>query len=307
MIIGCHVSFKGEDLFLGSVKEAISFGANAFMIYTGAPQNTFRKPIESLQIEAGSALMKAENLSKEYVVIHAPYIVNLANPIAKNREFAIAFLTEEVKRTTALGAPTIVLHPGSHLGQGVETGIQWISDGINAIIDNTPDSHVVIALETMAGKGSEVGRTFEELRWIIDHVKVTERVGVCLDTCHIHDAGYDIINRQSEVLHELDQTIGFDRIRVLHLNDSKNPTAAHKDRHENFGFGALGFEPLMRIIHHPAFKSVPKILETPFVQGVKRPQASYPPYDHEIKMIKNNSFESRLIEMILDHYEGDLK
>ena len=306
MIIGCHVSFKGEDLFLGSVKEAISFGANAFMIYTGAPQNTFRKPIESLQIEAGSALMKAENLSKEHVVVHAPYIVNLANPIAKNREFAIAFLTEEVKRSTALGAPTIVLHPGSHLGQGVETAIQWIADGINAIITHTPDSDVTIALETMAGKGSEVGRTFEELRDIIDRIKVTERVGVCLDTCHIHDAGYDIINRQSEVLSKLNQIVGFDRIRVVHLNERKNPAAAHKDRHENFGFGALGFEPLMRIIHNPAFINVPKILETHYVQGVKRPKASYPPYYHEIKMIKNHSFEPRLIEMILNQYEGDL-
>lgn len=198
------------------------------------------------------------------IVVHAPYIINIGNTTnPATFELGVEFLTSEIQRTHALGARQIVLHPGAHVGAGAETGIKQIISGLNEVL--RPDQEVQIALETMAGKGSECGRSFEEIAMIIDGVTHNEKLSVCFDTCHVHDAGYDIVNDFDGVLNEFDKTVGIDRIKVLHVNDSKNSCGAKKDRHENIGFGHIGFDALNYIVHHPAFVDVPKILETPYV------------------------------------------
>ena len=298
MKIGSHVSNNGLSMLYGSVQEAISYGANAFMIYTGAPQNTFRKKIEEMQIEKMHKAMKEHGMLLEDVVVHAPYIVNLAQPDPVKRQFTIDFLTNEVKITTAIGAKSIVLHPGAHVGGGIEQGIILIAEGINKIIENTKGSDVVIALETMAGKGTEVGSRFEEIRAIMDLIKDQSRVSVCMDSCHINDAGYDIVNNYEGVLAEFDRIIGINRLRVIHVNDSKNELGARKDRHENLGFGKLGFETVIKFFYDERFASVPKILETPYVDD-KEGTNSYPPYKHEIKMIKEQLFNKNILEDIV--------
>ncbi|MGI6781901.1 MAG: deoxyribonuclease IV [Acholeplasmataceae bacterium] len=289
--IGSHVSLKGDEMFLGSVKEALSYNANSFMIYTGAPQNTIRKPLEQLKIEEGQALMKEHNLSLDNVVVHAPYIINLANPDKEKRNFAIRFLTEEVRRTAAIGAKQIVVHPGNATGGDRAEAIQWIAEGVNQVISNTKGLSVKIALETMAGKGTEIGRTFEELAEIIDLIEYQERVSVCFDTCHTSDANYPIKDDFDGVLDHFDKVIGIDKISVFHINDSMNEQGAAKDRHENIGFGHLGFDTLINIIHHDRIKHIPKILETPYVNG-------NPPYKHEIEMIRKKVFIPNLKEII---------
>ncbi len=261
------------------------------MIYTGAPQNTIRKPIEALNIEPAIQLMKDAHIELQNVVVHAPYIINLCNPDAEKRAFAISFLTEEVKRTDALGANKIVLHPGSAVGLDREQALIWVAEGVNQVIQNTPGSRVSIALETMAGKGNEVGKTFEELKSIIELVVDKSRVSVCFDTCHTHDAGYDVKHNFDGVLKQFDQLIGIDKISVIHVNDSKNECGAHKDRHENIGFGHIGFDTLCHIVHHEAFKNIPKILETPYVDGKA-------PYYFEIKMLSSKTFNPNLIDLI---------
>ncbi|QCR32902.1 deoxyribonuclease IV [Lysinibacillus sp. SGAir0095] len=294
MLLGSHVSMSGKEMLLGSSKEAASYGSSTFMIYTGAPQNTRRKPIEELNIEAGLAHMKENGLSN--IVVHAPYIINIANT-TKPETFALGveFLQKEIERTAAIGATQIVLHPGAHVGAGVEMGIAKIIEGLNEVLStNHP---VQIALETMAGKGSEIGRSFEELAQIFDGVKNNDRLSVCFDTCHIHDAGYDIINDFDGVLAKFDQLIGIDRIKVVHINDSKNVCGAGKDRHENIGFGHIGFEALKSIVHHEAFKDVPKILETPWVgTDAKNKKA---PYKFEIEMLKSGDYKPAEIEALL--------
>lgn len=285
--IGSHVSMSGEDMYLGSVKEALSYGANAFMVYTGAPQNTIRKKLSDLKIEEAIAYMKIENLSFDDVVVHAPYIINLGNPDPEKRAFAVSFLTEEVKRTAAMQVSQIVLHPGSAVGKDREEAIKWIAEGVKEVILNTIDLKVKIALETMAGKGNEVGKTFEELKEIIDRVNEPNRVSVCFDTCHTHDAGYDIKDNFEGVIKHFDEVVGKEYISVFHINDSKNPQGAAKDRHENFGFGYLGFDALMKVVYHEDFKDIPKILETPYVDG-------NPPYKEEIDMIRKKSFDQEL-------------
>lgn len=289
--IGSHVSMKGKEMYEGSVVEALSYEANSFMIYTGAPQNTIRKKLEELAIDEAIKLMKENNLSFDNVVVHAPYIINLANPSEEKRDFAVEFLTKEVLRTAAMQVNQIVLHPGSAVGLDRPQAIKWIAEGINQVIENTKDSKVRIALETMAGKGNEVGRTFEELAEIISLINDNTRVSVCFDTCHVHDSGYDIKNNLEDVLNEFDKTVGLNKISVVHVNDSKNELGARKDRHENIGFGHIGFEALMDIIYHNKFKDIPKILETPYVEGL-------PPYKHEIIMIRNKSFNPNLLEDI---------
>lgn len=260
--IGSHVSMSGKKMLLGASEEAVSYGANTFMIYTGAPQNTRRKKIEELNIEAGLQHMKENGIDN--IVVHAPYIINIGNTTnPATFELGVEFLTSEIQRTHALGARQIVLHPGAHVGAGAETGIKQIISGLNEVL--RPDQEVQIALETMAGKGSECGRSFEEIAMIIDGVTHNEKLSVCFDTCHVHDAGYDIVNDFDGVLNEFDKTVGIDRIKVLHVNDSKNSCGAKKDRHENIGFGHIGFDALNYIVHHPAFVDVPKILETPYV------------------------------------------
>ena len=295
MLIGSHVSMSGKEMRLGSSKEAFSYGANVMMVYTGAPQNTRRKPIEELNAEIGKKFM-AENGIKE-VVVHAPYIINLANTTKEGYiDFAIDFLKEELRRAEAVGATQVVLHPGSHVGAGVDVGLNQIIYGLNQVI--TKDQTVQIALETMAGKGTELARTFEELARIIDGVTYNEHLSVTFDTCHVHDAGYDIKNDLSGVLTQFDKTVGLDRIKVLHINDSKNPVGAHKDRHENFGFGEIGFDALMNVIQVPEFKNLPKILETPWIKVEDKVQIA--PYKKEIEMIRSGKFDSHWIEELLN-------
>ncbi len=289
--IGSHVKMSGDDMFLGSVKEALSYKETAFMVYTGAPQNTIRKSLDRLNIDEALSYMKEHGLDQNDVVVHAPYIMNLCNPDEEKRAFAIRFLTEEIKRSAAMHATQIVLHPGSAVGKDREQATKWIAEGLIQVIENTKDLNVKIALETMAGKGNEMGKTFEELKAIIDLVDNKERISVCFDTCHTHDAGYDIKNDFNGVMKHFDDVIGKTYISVFHVNDSKNICGAAKDRHENFGFGHIGFEALMGVIYHPDFEHIPKILETPYVEG-------NPPYLEEIEMIRSKVFDEELIDKL---------
>ncbi|MEY8191147.1 deoxyribonuclease IV [Peribacillus simplex] len=291
--IGSHVSMSGKGMLLAASQEAASYGSNTFMIYTGAPQNTRRKKIEDLNIEAGRLHMEENGISD--IVVHAPYIINIGNTTnPATYELGVNFLRSEIDRTEAIGARQIVLHPGAHVGAGSELGIKRIIEGLNEVL--TADDKVQIALETMAGKGSECGRSFEELAMIIDGVTHNEKLSVCFDTCHTHDAGYNIIEDFDGVLNEFDKLVGVDRIKVLHINDSKNERGTRKDRHENIGFGHIGFKALNEIVHHPQLSTVPKILETPYVGEDKKDKRA--PYKFEIDMFKNNQFEEDLLEKI---------
>ncbi|WRP05296.1 deoxyribonuclease IV [Rossellomorea aquimaris] len=293
--IGSHVSMSGKKMLLASSEEAVSYGANTFMIYTGAPQNTRRKKIEDLNIEAGIAHMKENGI--EDIVVHAPYIINIGNTTnPATFELGVNFLRSEIERTEALGAGQIVLHPGAHVGAGAEKGIKKIIEGLNEVL--TKDHKVQIALETMAGKGSECGRSFEELAQIINGVELNDRLSVCFDTCHTHDAGYNIVEDFDGVLEEFDKIVGIDRLKVLHINDSKNERGASKDRHENLGFGHIGFKALNYIVHHPQLKEVPKILETPYVGEDKKNKK--PPYKFEIDMLQNQTFDEDVLTKILN-------
>ncbi|MGM7684486.1 deoxyribonuclease IV [Cytobacillus sp. Hm23] len=292
--IGSHVSMSGKKMLLGASEEAVGYGANTFMIYTGAPQNTRRKKIEELNIEAGHAHMREHGI--EDIVVHAPYIINIGNTTKPETfELGVNFLRSEIERTEALRAKQIVLHPGAHVGAGAEAGINKIIEGLNEVL--TPEQNVQIALETMAGKGSECGRTFEELAQIIEGVTLNEKLSVCFDTCHTHDAGYDIVNDFDGVLQHFDQVIGLDRLKVLHINDSKNPTNSHKDRHENIGFGHIGYDALSYIVHHPQLSDIPKILETPYVGEDKKNKK--PPYKFEIEMLNQKEYNPNLLTKIL--------
>ncbi|MFQ3843551.1 deoxyribonuclease IV [Staphylococcus pseudoxylosus] len=295
MLLGSHVSMNGKKMLEGSAEEAHKFGESTFMIYTGAPQNTRRKSIEELNIEKGHEVMKAHGLSN--IVVHAPYIINIANTVKPHVfELGVEFLQSEIERTQALGAKDIVLHPGAHVGEGTDAGIKKIIEGLNEVLTN--DNDVRIALETMAGKGSEIGRNFEEIARIIDGVNHNERLSVCFDTCHTHDAGYNVKEDFDGVLNEFDKIIGVDRIKVVHVNDSKNDIGAHKDRHENIGFGYIGFDALNYIVHHDTFKEIPKILETPYVGEDKKNKK--PPYKLEIEMLKQQQFDPDLKNKILN-------
>lgn len=293
LLLGSHVSMSGKKMLLGSSEEAAGYGATTFMIYTGAPQNTRRKPIEELNIEEGTAHMNANNLSN--IVVHAPYIINIGNTTKPETfRLGVDFLQSEIHRTAALGANQIVLHPGAHVGAGADAGIAKIIEGLNEVLSD--DATVRIALETMAGKGSECGRSFDEIARIIDGVENNERLSVCFDTCHVHDAGYDIVNDFEGVLKEFDEIIGKERISVIHVNDSKNERGAMKDRHENIGHGHIGFDALNYIVHHPDFKQVPKILETPFVGN--DPKKKKAPYEMEIEMFKAGIFQPAMRELL---------
>lgn len=294
--IGSHVGMSGKEMFLGSVKEALSYGANTFMIYTGAPQNTRRKKIEELNIEAGWELMRQHGI--EEFIVHAPYIINLANTVKPEIfELAVEFLQLELERTQALGSTVLVLHPGSHVGAGAGVGIEQIAKGINEVL--TADTKVNIALETMAGKGSEIGRNFEELARIYDKVVYNDKLRVCFDSCHVSDSGYDIVTDYEGVMKEFDHYIGKNQIAAFHINDSKNPCGAGKDRHENAGFGHIGFDALSRIIYDEEFAHIPKILESPYVPGAGEKVKTYPPYKYEIEMYKNGVFDPELKNKIV--------
>lgn len=294
LLLGSHVSMSGKKMLLGAAEEAAGYGSTTFMIYTGAPQNTRRKPIEDLNIEAGQAFMAEHQLSN--IVVHAPYIINLGNTIKpENFGFAVNFLREEIQRAQALGATQITLHPGAHVGAGVEAGLKQIIKGLNEVLER--DQIPQIALETMAGKGTELGRTFEELATIIDGVTFNEKLSVTLDTCHTNDAGYNILEDFDGVLNEFDKIIGLDRLKVVHVNDSKNPQGSHKDRHANLGFGTIGFDALNQVVHHPQLAQLPKILETPYVGEDKKNKRA--PYGFEITMLKNQVFEADLLDKIM--------
>lgn len=283
--IGSHVGMSGKEMLLGSAKEAASYGANTFMIYTGAPQNTRRKDISELNIDAGWDYMKEHNIND--IIVHAPYIINLANTVKPETfELAVDFLRLELERTEALRSNTIVLHPGAHVGAGTDAGIKQIITGLNEVL--TKDTKCNIALETMAGKGTEIGRNFEELARIFDGVTYNDKLRVCFDTCHTNDSGYDIVNNFDGVMNDFDKIIGKDKIAVFHLNDSKNVLGAKKDRHENIGFGNVGFKTLRYVVHHPDFIEVPKILETPYVKLPDNDKKSVPPYKYEIELLLNN-------------------
>ena len=296
MKLGSHVSMSGKDMLLGSAKEAVSYGADTFMFYTGAPQNTRRRDISELNIGPAWEYMKEHGIDE--IIVHAPYIINLGNTV-KPETFSLAteFLAKEIERTQACGSKVLILHPGSHVGASAEAGTAQIVKGLNEVLSR--DTGCCIALETMAGKGSEIGRSFEELARIYDGVKYNDKLRVCFDTCHTSDSGYDIIHHFDDVMDEFDRILGKEQIAVFHINDSKNEPGARKDRHENTGFGHIGFDALNYIVHHPDFQDIPKILESPYVPSPTVPKKSYAPYKYEIDMLRKGVFNPHMKEDII--------
>lgn len=288
ILIGSHVSMSGPKYYLGSVQEALSYEANVLMIYTGAPQNSTRTPLEKCKIEEGISLAKQNNMAIDKFICHAPYIINLANPDPEKQKFSQDILINEIKRTAGFKIKYLVLHPGLHVGIGDDAGLKNIIEGLNIVLKSTENEDVIICIETMAGKGSELGITFEQVNEIIKGCNGSNRLGVCLDTCHINDAGYDVSNID-EVLSKFDSIIGLERLKVIHLNDSKNLRGARKDRHENIGFGTIGFDNLLKYVFDERLKDVPKILETPYFN-------KKPPYKDEIKMLKEKKFNKDLFK-----------
>ena len=282
ILIGSHVSMSGPEYYLGSVKEAISYGSTTFMFYTGAPQNSIRKPTSELRIAEARELIKQSGFDESKIIVHAPYIINIGNSQnSELYEISKRNLTQELRRVKDFGLSILVLHPGSHVKTGIENGLNSIINALNEIFEND-GTDVKIALETMAGKGSELGANFNEIKSIIDGVNKKERIGVCLDTCHISDEGGDV-SKVDDVLDEFDKIIGLDKLLCIHINDSKNPRESHKDRHENIGYGYIGFETINNFVHNPRLSNIPKILETPYVNGKA-------PYKKEIEMLKNSTF-----------------
>ena len=288
LIIGSHVSFTSKEQLKGSVLEALSYNSTTFMFYTGAPQNTKRVSIDKNKTEEAINLMQKNNIKIENVVVHSPYIINPAND--KNFDFNVSFLKQEIKRVDEFGVKLLVLHPGSHVGLGEYAGINNIIDTLNMSISK--DQDVIVCLETMAGKGTELGKSFDEIKKIIDGVKEKTKIGVCLDTCHLNDAGYDVSNFD-DLLSEFESKIGLKYLKVIHINDSKNPISSHKDRHENIGYGTIGFKSLINIIYNDKLKEVPKILETPYIEDK-------PPYRYEIDMIRKKEFNENLRKDVLE-------
>lgn len=295
LIIGSHVGYTKDNGLYGSVLEALSYGANTFMFYTGAPQNTARLPINMEKRDLAIKTMEENGIDIANVIVHAPYIINLANKA--NLDFSSNFLKQEIRRCEVLGIKKLVLHPGSHVGVGIDEGIKNIIDGLNMTLEN--DMDIKVCLETMAGKGSELGTSFEQLKRIIDGVTLKDKLMVCLDTCHLNDAGYDISNFD-DILNEFDRVIGLDMIGCIHINDSKNPIESHKDRHENIGLGTIGYDNLINVIYNDKLKDIPKILETPYVENSEGKKV-YPPYKYEIEMIRSKKFNENLLEDIRNH------
>lgn len=297
--IGSHVGMSGPDYYLGSVKEAISYGANTFMFYTGAPQNTIRTPLDKLKIKEALQLAKENNININEVVVHAPYLINLGNLNPEKSEFSYNILVNEINRTTAMGCRYLVLHPGASMDYDRIESLNQIARLIDKAISFNKE--IIVLIETMAGKGSEVGKTFDEVAYLIDHISNKDQIGVCLDTCHIHDGGYDVSN-VDELLKEFDEKIGLDYLKVCHINDSKNERGAHKDRHENFGYGKIGFENLINFIYHPLLNNKIFILETPYIKLDEKSKISFPPYKFEIKSILEKTFASNLKEDVINYY-----
>ena len=300
LIIGSHVSF-GKEQILGALKEALSYNANTFMFYTGAPTNTIRKSIDENLTKSAHALMAENNIDIKNVICHAPYIVNLGSKkdIAKY-EFSIEFIRNELKRCDLLGINKMVLHPGNAIAISKEEGLENIANALNKILDG--QTKCMILLETMAGKGTECGSTIDEIAYIINHVDKKEQIGVCLDTCHLFDSGYDIGNFD-EYLEEFNAKIGIDKIGCIHVNDSKNSLGSHKDRHANIGIGNIGFNTLIKIIYHESLTNIPKILETPYIgEDDNDKDRLYPPYKYEIEMIRNQQFDEDFLHKIREEY-----
>jgi deoxyribonuclease-4 len=295
--IGSHVSFSETGL-QRAAEEAAEYGSSSFMIYTGAPQNTRRKPIEEQFIEEGKAIMATNGVDE--IVVHAPYIINLASYKRNTFELAVDFLQQEMHRTSYIGVNNIVLHPGAYTDKDVEYGIERIAEGLNEVLKGTKDTNVNVALETMAGKGTEIGRSFEEIAAIMDKVEDNSRLTVCMDTCHIHDAGYDIVNDLDGVLKEFDRIVGLKKLAVIHMNDSKNPRGASKDRHTPLGSGWIGYEAFANIVAHHDLKHLPFILETPWIG--KDGNAERPMYEVEIAMLRNG-LGSRFGDSFLEDVE----
>ncbi len=290
MKLGCHVSNNGHEMLVGSVNEAIKYQANCFMVYLGAPQNSFRKPMNEWNIEHFLKILKDNKINNEDVIVHAPYIVNLAQQNEDKRKFAVDFITSEVLGVEAIKGKYIVVHPGAHLGVGIEEGCKIIAKSLKEILNNTKNTNVHICIETMSGKGTECCSKFNEIRMILDDVN-DERLNVCFDTCHTWDSGYDLVNQYDEVFKNFDDIVGLDKIKVIHLNDSKNDLSTHKDRHENIGFGKIGFDTLLKVANDERFINIPKILETPYI---KIGDDSFAPYKEEISMIKKGIFDPLL-------------
>ena len=301
LLIGSHVSFRSADQLVGSVKEAVSYGSNCFMFYTGAPQNTKRCVIDDNLTKEALSIMNDNGIDIKNVIVHAPYIINLANNLDKTKyNFAINFLKEEIKRVESFGVDKLVLHPGSYTTLDIDTGIDNIINALNEVI--SPNQKVKICLETMAGKGTEVCFKLEHIKKIMDGVKLNDKLMVCIDTCHLNDAGYDM-NNFEVFLDEFDKLIGIDKIGCVHVNDSKNPICSHKDRHENLGYGTIGFDSLINIIYNKRIDNVPKILETPYICKEGSKDRSYAPYKFEIESIKNKEFNNNLMEDVRKYYE----
>ncbi|WP_033159755.1 deoxyribonuclease IV [Mycoplasmoides alvi] len=275
IIIGSHVSMKAPDYLLGSVKEAISYNANAFMIYNGPPQSSKRSPLSELKINEAWSLMQSFNLSKENIIVHAPYIINLSSIDESKRAFGIDFLINEINRSNSIGAKYIVLHPGSAVKTTPKIAIMNLQKSLNEVLKKT--HNVIVCLETMAGKGNEIGKNFYELKSILNGIMQKDRVGICFDTCHVSDAGYDLSNLEN-VLCEFNKYISIKKIKLVHLNDSLNPIGSKKDRHANIGKGSIGINSLVNIIKHKNFANIPFILETPYVDKL-------PPYKKEIELL----------------------
>lgn len=296
LIIGSHVSFTKDTQLVGSINEALSYGSNAFMIYTGAPQNTNRVPLNEQLIEESKLLLKENNIDIKNIIVHAPYIINLANNKTEDFvNFTINFLKQEISRCETLGLTKLVIHPGSHVGLGEEVGLNNIINALNIVLEKP--TNVKLLLETMSGKGTECCYKFEHIKYIIDHVKNNDNLLVCMDSCHMSDAGYDIENFD-KLLDEFDRVVGIDRVGAIHINDSKNNKGDKKDRHANIGFGTLGFDKLINIIYNDRLKNVPKILETPYIDNM------YPPYKFEIEMIRNKKFNPEITENIINYYKN---
>ncbi len=275
--IGCHLSSSRGFYHMG--KEAVSIGANTFQFFTRNPRGSKAKAIDEKDVARFLEYTKGQGISQ--ILAHAPYTLNCCSGDARVREFALETMADDLARMEYIPGNCYNFHPGSHVGQGIQKGIQLIAKTLNQILK--PEQHTTVLLETMAGKGSEVGSRFEELAQIIERVELKDKLGVCLDTCHVYDAGYDIVDHLEEVLEEFDQTIGLERLRAVHLNDSKNPFASHKDRHEKIGEGALGLEAFYRIVEHPRLKDLPFYLETPNeLEG----------YAAEIRLLRRENMEN---------------
>ncbi|MBQ4343817.1 MAG: deoxyribonuclease IV [Erysipelotrichaceae bacterium] len=289
VILGSHCSMKAPKFLLGSVEEALSYGSNALMIYTGPPQNTLRKPVEALRADEAKELLRKHGITMDKMVVHAPYIINLGNCVRQETyELAVDFLRKELDRVQAIGAKYLVLHPGSYTTATLEEGMDQIVKGLNEVLCEKDE--VILCLETMAGKGSEIGFTFEQIRSLIDRTNYSEKLGVCLDTCHIHDAGYDVSDFD-HLLQQFDEIIGLDRLKVMHINDSKNIRGAKKDRHANLGEGQIGFDALAKAVHHEKLQHVIKILETPWI-------GDHAPYAIEIDMLKRSQYDAHALDAL---------